>query len=81
MKLRPTPVKLISITPDAEKTMGYIARVSNPNNQENPKVAGLLKYCIQHEHWSVFEQASMTCLLYTSPSPRDPKTSRMPTSA
>ena len=53
-------VNLISITPDAEKTMGYIARVSNPNNQDNPKVAGLLKYCIQHDHWSVFEQATMT---------------------
>ena len=66
MKLRPTPVKLISITPDAEKTMGYIARVSNPNNQENPKVAGLLKYCIQHEHWSVFEQAHMTLEITTT---------------
>ena len=46
--------------------MGYIARVSNPNNQENPKVAGLLKYCIQHEHWSVFEQASMTLEISTT---------------
>ena len=36
--------KLISVTPDAEKHMGYVARVSNPNNQDNPKVAGLLKY-------------------------------------
>ena len=53
-------VCLISVTPDAEKTIGYIARVSNPNNQDNPKVAGLLKYCIKHGHWSVFEQASMT---------------------
>ena len=35
-------VKLVTVTPDAEKTMGYVARVSNPNNQENPKVAGLL---------------------------------------
>ena len=37
-------VELISITPDAEKTMAHIARVSNPNNQDNPKYAGLLKY-------------------------------------
>ena len=66
MKLRPKTVRLISITPDAEKTMGYIARVSNPNNQENPKVAGLLRYCIQHEHWSVFEQASMTLEISTT---------------
>ena len=40
-------VCLISVTPDAEKHMGYVARVSNPANQENPKVAGLLKYCIK----------------------------------
>ena len=66
MKLRPRQVKLISITPDAEKTMGYIARVSNPNNQDNPKVAGLLKYCIKHEHWSVFEQATMTLEIETT---------------
>ena len=71
----------ISVTPDAEKTIGYIARVSNPNNQENPKVEKLLAYCIKHGHWSVFEQATMTCLLYTSPSPRDQRGSRMPSSA
>ena len=47
-------VELISLTPDAEKTMAYIARVSNPSNQDNDKFAGLLRYCIQHEHWSVF---------------------------
>ena len=58
--------KLISVTPDAEKHMGYVARVSNPNNQENPKVAGLLKYCINHNHWSVFEQAFMTLELETT---------------
>ena len=59
-------VCLISVTPDAEKTMGYIARVSNPKNQDNPKVAGLLKYCIEHEHWSVFEQAFMTLEINTT---------------
>jgi len=58
--------KLVSVTPDAEKTMGYVARVSNPNNQDNPKVAGLLKYCINHNHWSVFEQAYMTLELETT---------------
>ena len=46
--------------------MGYIARVSNPNNQENPNVAGLLKYCIKHNHWSVFEQAHMTLEIETT---------------
>ena len=46
--------------------MGYVARVSNPANQENPKVAGLLKYCIKHQHWSVFEQAFMTLEIHTT---------------
>ena len=59
-------VKLISATPDAEKTMGYVARVSNPSNQDNPKVAGLLSYCIKHGHWSVFEQAHMTLEIETT---------------
>jgi thymidylate synthase (FAD) len=59
-------VKLISMTPDAEKTMGYVARVSNPSNQENPKVAGLLSYCIKNGHWSVFEQAHMTLEINTT---------------
>jgi len=54
------------VTPDAEKQMGYIARVSNPNNQGNPAVAGLLGYCIKHGHWSVFEQAHMTVEIETT---------------
>ena len=59
-------VKFVSITPDAEKTMAYIARVSNPSNQENEKYSGLLKYCIKHNHWSVFEQSSMTLEIETT---------------
>ena len=59
-------VKLVSITPDAEASMGYIARVSNPANQDNPNVAGLLKYCIKHNHWSVFEQSFMTLEIETT---------------
>ncbi len=59
-------VELVSITPDAEKTMAYIARVSNPSNQDNEKFAGLLKYCIKHNHWSVFEQSSMTLSIETT---------------
>ena len=59
-------VCLVSVTPDAEKTIGYVARVSNPNNQDNPKVAGLLKYCIKHGHWSIFEQAHMTLQIETT---------------
>ena len=59
-------VSLISITPDAEKTMAFIARVSNPSNQENEKYSGLLKYCIKHNHWSVFEQSTMTLQIETT---------------
>ena len=59
-------VKLISITPDAEKNMAYVARVSNPKNQDNDKFAGLLSYCIKHGHWSVFEQAYMTLEINTT---------------
>ena len=66
MKQQNGSVRLISVTPEAEKTMGYVARVSNPSNQENPKVAGLLKYCIEHGHWSVFEQAFMTLEIETT---------------
>ena len=59
-------VELVSTTPDAEKMMAHIARVSNPNNQDNPNYAGLLRYCIQHEHWSVFEQSFMTLEIETT---------------
>ena len=59
-------VKLISITPDAEKTMAFIARVSNPANQDNENYSKLLAYCIKHNHWSVFEQSSMTLEIETT---------------
>ena len=58
--------KLISVTPDAEQHMAYCARVSNPKNQDNEKYDGLLKYCIKHQHWSIFEQAFMTLEINTS---------------
>ena len=59
-------VCLVSVTPDAEKTMAYIARVSNPANQENENYSKLLAYCIKHNHWSVFEQATMTLEIETN---------------
>lgn len=59
-------VKLISISPDAEKTMAYCARVSNPSNQNNESYAKLLKYCIDHQHWSIFEMAFMTLEINTT---------------
>ena len=66
MTMTDTPIKLVSVTPDAEKHMAYCARVSNPNNQENEKFSGLLKYCVKHQHWSIFEQAYMTLELNTT---------------
>jgi thymidylate synthase (FAD) len=59
-------VKLISVTPDAEKLMAYCARVSNPQGQSNDNYAKLLKYCIDHQHWSIFEQGFMTVEINTT---------------
>ena len=59
-------IKLISCTPDAEKNIAYCARVSNPNNQDNNSIAGLLGYCIKHKHWSIFEMAFMTLEINTN---------------
>lgn len=58
--------KLVWITPEAERIVGYCARVSNPQNQDNPNVAGLLRYCIKQEHWSIFEMAHMCVELTTT---------------
>jgi len=59
-------VKLVSVTPDAEKTMAYCARVSNPNNQGSDNYSKLLKYCIDHQHWSIFEMAFLTLEINTT---------------
>jgi len=59
-------VQLITSTPNAEKSMAYIARVSNPKNQDNDDFSKLLGYCIKNEHWSVFEQAYMTLQIETT---------------
>ena len=58
--------KLIWITPDAEQLIGKIARVSNPSNEDNPNVEGLIKYLIKHKHWSPFEMASMCVEIQTT---------------
>ena len=51
----------------AEQLIVYTARVSNPANQDNVDTgAKLLKYCIEHGHWSIFETASMTVEISTS---------------
>jgi thymidylate synthase (FAD) len=54
------------MTPNVEQTMAYCARVSNPNNQDSDNYAKLLKYCIDHEHWSIFEQGFMTIEINTT---------------
>jgi thymidylate synthase (FAD) len=58
-------VKLIWITPSAEKQIAYCARVSS-KNQDNPNIKALLKYCIREGHWSIFEQANMCIQVQTS---------------
>lgn len=59
-------VKLITITPEAEKLIGYCARVSNPANQNNEDVSKLLGYCIRNNHWSIFEMANMVLEIKTT---------------
>jgi thymidylate synthase (FAD) len=61
-----TNVSLISIVPDAEKTIAYCARVSNPSGQDRDDYAKLLKYCIVHGHWSIFEMANMVLEIETN---------------
>ena len=59
--------KLISITPKAEEQIVYMARVSNPSNQNNMETAPrLIKYLIKHKHWSPFEMASMQVEIETT---------------
>ncbi len=59
-------VKLIWITPDAEKLIAYMARVSNAKNQDNPNIKGLLKYCIREGHWSIFEMCNLCIEINTT---------------
>lgn len=57
---------LIWITNEAERLIGKIARVSNPNNEDNPSIQGLIKYLIKHKHWSPFQMASMCVEIKTT---------------
>lgn len=59
--------RLISVTPKAEETIVYCARVSNPSNQENMDTADkLLRYLVKHKHWSPFEMANMVVEINTT---------------
>ena len=58
---------LVTITPNAEEQIVYMARVSNPQNQENQATAPrLIRYLINHKHWSPFEMASMQVEINTT---------------
>lgn len=59
------PARLIRVTENAEELIAYCARVSSPH-QDNPAIAGLLRYCIEHHHWSIFEMANMVVEITTS---------------
>jgi thymidylate synthase (FAD) len=48
-------------TPGADLNIGYMARVSNPQNQDNPDYDRLIRYLIRHKHWSPFEMVN-ACL-------------------
>ena len=45
-------------TPDGDALLAHIARVSNPNNQDNPSIEGLIRYMTRNDHWSPFEMVS-----------------------
>ena len=59
-------VSLVHTTPDAEKLIAYMARVSNPDNQNNPESKRLIKYLIKHKHWSPFEMVNMCVQIETT---------------
>jgi thymidylate synthase (FAD) len=59
-------VKLIWITPNAERLIAYCARVSNPLNQDNQNIEGLIKYCFNHKHFSIFEMVNMCIEIKTT---------------
>ena len=59
--------KLVHITPDAERLVAYMARVSNPANQDNQETAPkLIRYLIKHKHWSPLEMVSMCVEINTT---------------
>lgn len=59
-------VKLMWATPEADKMIAFMARVSNPDNQDNEEFQRLLKYLMKHNHYSPFEMASMCVQIDTT---------------
>ena len=60
-------VNYVHSTPDGDNLVAYMARVSNPNNQDNKETAPkLIRYLIKHKHWSPFEMVSMCVEIKTT---------------
>jgi len=59
-------VKLIHSTRNGDGLIAYMARVSNPDNQDNPESAKLIRYLIKHKHWSPFEMVNMCVEIITT---------------
>ena len=60
-------VELVTVTPKAEELVAYMARVSNPNNQSNTETSErLIKYLINHKHWSPFEMCHLVLEINTT---------------
>jgi len=59
-------VQLVHATPNAESLVAYMARVSNPDNQDNPESERLIRYLIKHKHWSPFEMVNMCVQIETT---------------
>lgn len=58
---------LVHITPNAEELISYMARVSNPSNQNNTETSQrLIRYLIEHKHWSPFEMVNMCVEINTT---------------
>lgn len=59
-------VKLMWVTPEADKMIGYLARVSNPKATPEDPADKLIVYLLRNQHWSPFEMANMCVEINTS---------------
>ena len=59
-------VKLLNITPDAERHIVEVARVSSSRENKKENYESLIKYLIVHKHWSPFEHSYLTFEIETS---------------
>ena len=59
-------VTLLNVTPNAEDHIVEVARVSSSRKNKKDKPEGLLRYLVQHKHWSPFEHGHATFEIETS---------------